>query len=151
MNMFSIVLFVFAAILLGSMIFYRLWEIRVGRFNKREIAGRGLAFSVSHIETINNQFLNFVREAAHIIIIVIIRLTIGILFIIRREARRIAVKLDHFFLQNGALGKNERVSFFLKDVSEYKNHIQKMVSKIEGKDPGNKLKETDPPGKTDSV
>ena len=131
--MFSVMLFVFASVLLGSMVFYRLWEIRVGRFNRREVAGRELVFSGAHIETINNQFLNFVREAAHIALIIIVRLTIGILFVIRREARRIAAKLDHFFLQNGSLGKNERVSFFLKDISEYKNHIQKIVSKVEGK------------------
>lgn len=125
-------LFVFASTLLGSMVFYRLWEIRIGRFNRREIASRELAFSGAHIETINNQFLNLVREVAHITLIIVVRLTIGILFIIRREIRRIAAKLDLFFLQNNSLDKNERVSFFLKDISEYKNHIQKIVSKVEG-------------------
>jgi len=111
------------------MIFYRAWEIRVGRFNRGELHKKELVFSGAHLETLNNKFLDFLREAIHIAFMLMIRLVIGILFIIRRESRRLSTKLDHFFLHNSTLHTKGPVSLFLKDIGKYKEKIKNIVPK----------------------
>ncbi|MEK7558496.1 MAG: hypothetical protein AAB507_01565 [Patescibacteria group bacterium] len=122
--MLSAVFFFFAIVLLGAMILYRVWEIRAGRFNLEELSGKELVYSPAHLETLNNKFLDFLREAIHIALVLLVRLAIGILFVIRRESKRLSTKLDHFFLHNGTLHNKGSVSVFLKDIAKYKDKIK---------------------------
>ncbi len=122
--MISTLLFVFSTALVVSMIFYRVWEIRAGRFNLEEIASRELTMPHVHIEKFNNKFLELLRQFAHIVLVLTVRATIGILYIIRRESKRLSTKLDHFFLHNNGPADKGSVSFFLRDIAEYKNKIK---------------------------
>lgn len=119
--------FFFAIVLLSSMILYRVWEIRAGKFNIEELSRKELVFSGTHLETLNNKFLDFLRDVIHIALVLLVRLVIGVLFIIRRESKRLSTKLDHFFLNNGTLHNKGSASLFLKDIAKYKSRIKNII------------------------
>lgn len=132
--MFSIYFFIFSAILLASIIFYRLWEIRAGRFNLEEISARKLTPPHVHIETLNNKFLEVLRHFIYLSVVLIVRGVIRILFVVRRESKRISTKLDQFFLHGNELQVKGSVSFFLKDIAKYKAHLKKLVPPVKETD-----------------
>ncbi len=127
--MFAFYLFIFSGILFGTMLGYRVWELRVGRFDIREVSARELTFSGAHLEHLNNKFLNFVRHLAHLIMVLIVRALIGVLFVIRRESRRLSTKLDHLFLEQHGFPSDNPASFFLRDIMDYKEKLRGMVPK----------------------
>ena len=118
------------------MISYRVWELRIGRFNIKEVAGREFKFTHANIEHINNKFLDFIRHLAHLIIILLVRGVIEVLFLIRRWANRLSNKLDHFFLENNSIAENPSVSFFLRDIADYKEKLKDMVPNKKDKELG---------------
>lgn len=127
--MVSILFFILCLVLFSATIFYRLWEIRIGRFNIEDLKKKEVNFSIAHIETINNKFLEILRHSAHLLVMIVVRIAIEALFIIRRESRRLSTKLDHMFLSGNVMANKGSVSFFLRDIAEYKDKIKNMVPK----------------------
>lgn len=111
--------FIAAVAILGIIIFYRSYEVRIGRFDKAELAQRELIVTGAHIEALNNKALQAARHALSLLVIVIVKGIIKVLFWIRRESRRLSTKLDHFFLSDTIRTKGS-VSFFLKDIGSFK-------------------------------
>jgi len=110
------------------MVGYRVWELRAGRFDLKEVAARELTFSEAHLEHLNNKFLNFVRYAAHLLTVLVVRALIGVLFMIRRESRRLATRLDHLFLAPHGLPGENPASHFLRDILEYKEKLRSITA-----------------------
>ncbi|MEK7115651.1 MAG: hypothetical protein AAB862_01755 [Patescibacteria group bacterium] len=125
--MLPIFFFIFSAVLLFSMITYRLWELKAGRFNLEEVAARELTPPHVHIETLNNKFLEVMRHFIHFAIVLLVRGAIGVLFVVRRESKRLSTKLDQFFLHGNGLDNKGSVSFFLRDISKHKARLKKFV------------------------
>ena len=105
--------------ILGIVLFYRSYEVRVGRFDKAELAERELLVTHEHIESLNNKALQALRHGAALSLIMLVKGTIRVLYFIKRESSRLSTKLDHFFLSDGIRTKGS-VSFFLRDVAAYK-------------------------------
>jgi hypothetical protein len=118
--MLSITLFLFSSLLLGAMLVFRVWEIRAGRFDKKELASRELSISPAHIEHWNSRFFDAVRQFAHFLMVLLVRATIELLFIVRREAKRLSTRLDQFFL-SGSHAERGPVSFYLQNLSGYRD------------------------------
>lgn len=116
----AIILFFFALGLLSTMVLYRVWELRAGRFDKKEVAARELTISPAHVEHWNSKFFEAVLQLAHLIMVLLVRAVIGILFIVRREAKRLSTKLDQFFLSGNGHARGP-ASFYLQNISEYKD------------------------------
>ncbi|MBX4216173.1 hypothetical protein KW797_04465 [Candidatus Parcubacteria bacterium] len=126
--MIALYLFLFSGLLFSSMVAFRIWELRAGRFNLKEVAARELTVSGAHLEHLNNKFLNFLRYAAHFIMVLAVRTLIGLLFVVRRESRRLATKLDHLFLAPHGFPAENPASYFLQDILEYKERLRSIAA-----------------------
>ena len=115
----ALFLFFFALGLLATMILFRVWELRAGRFDKKEVAARELTISPAHVEHWNSKFFEAILQLAHLIMVLLVRAVIGILFIIRREAKRLSTKLDQFFLAGNGHARGP-ASYYLQNLSGYK-------------------------------
>ncbi|MDP3958221.1 MAG: hypothetical protein Q8Q36_02025 [bacterium] len=116
----AVLIFLFALGLLATMVLFRVWELRAGRFDKKEVAARELTISPAHVEHWNSKFFEAILQLAHFIMVLLVRAVIGILLIIRREAKRLSTKLDQFFLAGNGHARGP-ASFYLQNLSGYKD------------------------------